>query len=377
MLARRMIIMLVAAVLVFGGVFGFIGFGHYMRDKFMHSMGIPPQTVSTIVAGSQDWQPNLEGIGSLRAVNGADLSAQVVGTVSAIHFESGADVKAGTLLVELASGDDVGKLQALKATAALAQITLERDQKQLKVQGVSQQTVDADQQNLKNAEAQVVEQLATVDYKNIKAPFDGRLGIRQVDVGQYVAPGTPMVTLQALDPIFVDFYLPQQAIAQLNVGQKVNAKIDAYPGRAFPGEISAINPKVDTATRNVQIRATLKNADHALVPGMYATVNIDTGALERRVTLPATAIAYNSYGSTVFLVDDKGKTDDGKPNLVSRQVFVTTGATRGDQVSIISGVKDGDTVVIAGQVKLRNGISVLVDNHIVPKFDANPVPVDK
>jgi len=372
-----MIIMLVAAVLVFGGVFGFIGFGHYMRDKFMHSMGIPPQTVSTIVAGSQDWQPNLEGIGSLRAVNGADLSAQVVGTVSAIHFESGADVKAGTLLVELASGDDVGKLQALKATAALAQITLERDQKQLKVQGVSQQTVDADQQNLKNAEAQVVEQLATVDYKNIKAPFDGRLGIRQVDVGQYVAPGTPMVTLQALDPIFVDFYLPQQAIAQLNVGQKVNAKIDAYPGRAFPGEISAINPKVDTATRNVQIRATLKNADHALVPGMYATVNIDTGALERRVTLPATAIAYNSYGSTVFLVDDKGKTDDGKPNLVSRQVFVTTGATRGDQVSIISGVKDGDTVVIAGQVKLRNGISVLVDNHIVPKFDANPVPVDK
>jgi membrane fusion protein (multidrug efflux system) len=203
------------------------------------------------------------------------------------------------------------------------------------------------------------------------------LGIRQVDVGQYVAPGTPMVTLQALDPIFVDFYLPQQAIAQLNVGQKVNAKIDAYPGRAFPGEISAINPKVDTATRNVQIRATLKNADHALVPGMYATVNIDTGALERRVTLPATAIAYNSYGSTVFLVDDKGKTDDGKPNLVSRQVFVTTGATRGDQVSIISGVKDGDTVVIAGQVKLRNGISVLVDNHIVPKFDANPVPVDK
>lgn len=377
MLARRMIIMLVAAVLVFGGVFGFIGFGHYMRDKFMHSMGIPPQTVSTIVAGSQDWQPNLEGIGSLRAVNGADLSAQVVGTVSAIHFESGADVKAGTLLVELASGDDVGKLQALKATAALAQITLERDQKQLKVQGVSQQTVDADQQNLKNAEAQVVEQLATVDYKNIKAPFDGRLGIRQVDVGQYVAPGTPMVTLQALDPIFVDFYLPQQAIAQLNVGQKVNAKIDAYPGRAFPGEISAINPKVDTATRNVQICATLKNADHALVPGMYATVNIDTGALERRVTLPATAIAYNSYGSTVFLVDDKGKTDDGKPNLVSRQVFVTTGATRGDQVSIISGVKDGDTVVIAGQVKLRNGISVLVDNHIVPKFDANPVPVDK
>ena len=377
MLARRMIIMLFAAALVFGGVFGFIAFGHYMRDKFMHSMGFPPQTVSTVVASTQDWQPQLQGVGSLRAVNGADLSAQVVGTVSAIHFESGADVKAGTLLVELASADDVGKLQALKATAALAQITLDRDQRQLKVQGVSQQTVDADQQNLKNAQAQVVQQQATVDYKNIKAPFDGRLGIRLVDVGQYVAQGTPMVTLQALDPIYVDFFLPQQAIAQLKVGQKVNAKIDAYPGRAFPGEIAAINPKIDSATRNVQIRATLKNGDHALVPGMYATVAIDVGAPEHNVTLPATAIAYNSYGSTVFLVDDKGKTDDGKPNLVARQVFVTTGATRGDQVSIMNGVKEGDTVVIAGQVKLRNGVSVLIDNKIVPKSDANPVPVDK
>ncbi len=377
MLARRMIIMLVAVALVFGGVFGFIAYGHYRRDKATHSMGYPPQTVATMVASTQDWQPQLEGVGSLRAVNGADLSAQVVGTVSAIHFESGADVKAGTLLVELASADDVGKLQALKATAALAQITLDRDQRQLKVQGVSQQTVDADQQNLKNAQAQVVQQQATVDYKNIKAPFDGRLGIRQVDVGQYVAQGTPMVTLQALDPIYVDFYLPQQAIAQLKVGQKVNAKIDAYPGRAFTGEISAINPKVDAATRNVQIRATLKNDDHALVPGMYATVDIDVGAPQHNVTLPATAITYNSYGNAVFLVDDKGKTADGKPNLVARQVFVTTGATRGDQVSIKNGVKEGDTVVIAGQVKLRNGVSVLIDNSIVPKFDANPAPVDK
>jgi membrane fusion protein (multidrug efflux system) len=377
MLARRMIIMLVVVALVFGGIFGFIAFGHYMRDKFMHSMGFPPQTVATMVAGSQDWQPQLEGVGSLRAVNGADLSAQVVGTVSAIHFESGADVKAGTLLVELTSADDVGKLQALKATAALAQITLDRDQRQFKVQGVAQQTVDTDLQNLKNAQAQVVEQQAIVDYKNIKAPFDGRLGIRQVDLGQYVSQGATMVTLQALDPIYVDFNLPQQSIAQIKVGQMVNAKIDAYPGRAFPGEISAINPKVDDATRNVQIRATLKNADHALLPGMYAKVDIDVGAPEHHVTLPATAIAYNSYGSTVFIIDDKGKTADGHPNLVARQEFVTTGATRGDQVSILSGVKDGDTIVVAGQIKLRSGVSVIVDNKILPKFDANPVPVDQ
>jgi membrane fusion protein (multidrug efflux system) len=377
MLARRMIIMLITVAVVFGGVIGIIAYGHYKRDQSMHSMGFPPQSISTMVAGSQDWQPQMEGVGSLRAINGADLGAQVVGTVSALHFESGADVKAGTLLVELESADDVGKLQSLKAAAALAQITLDRDQKQLKVQGVSQQTIDADQQNLKSAQAQVVQQQAIVDYKNIKAPFDGRLGIRQVDIGQYLAPGTVMVTIQALDPIFVDFFLPQQAIAQLKVGQTINAKVDTYPGRNFPGQISAINPKIDAATRNVQIRATLKNANHTLLPGMYATADIATSAPEHHVTLLATAISYNSYGSTVFLVDDQGKDADGHPKLVVRQVFVKTGATRGDQVAILDGVKDGDTVVVAGQIKLRNGVSVVVDNHLMPKFDANPAPVDQ
>ncbi len=377
MLARRMIIMLVAVALVFGGVIGFIAFGHYMRDKYIASMGYPPQSVSTVVAGTQDWQPQLEGVGSLRAVNGADLSSQVVGTVSALHFESGADVKAGTLLVELQSADDVGKLQSLKAAAALAQITLDRDQKQIKVQGVSQQQVDSDQQNLKNAQALVAQQQAIVDYKNIRAPFDGRLGIRQVDIGQYLAAGTTMVTIQSLDPIFVDFFLPQQAISQLKVGQKVSAKVDAFPGRAFPGEISAINPKVDTNTRNVQIRATLRNGDRTLLPGMYATVDIDISAPEQHVTVPATAITYNSYGNTVFLVDDQGKDDDGKPKLTVRQVFVKTGATRGDQVAILDGVKNGDTVVVAGQMKLRNGVSVVVDNKLLPKFDANPHPANQ
>ena len=377
MLARRMIIMLVAVALVFGGIFGFIAFGHYMRDKFMHSMGQPPQSVATMVAGSQDWQPRLSGVGSLRAVNGADLSSQVAGTVSAIHFESGAEVKAGTLLIELSSADDVAKLQSFKAAAALAQITLDRDQRQLKAQGVAQQTVDTDQQNLKSAEAQVAQQQAIVDYKNIKAPFDGRLGIRLVDIGQYVGAGVPLVTLQALDPIFVDFYLPQQALAQLKIGQKVTADIDTYPGRPFAGEISAINPKVDSATRNVQIRATLKNADHALLPGMYAAVDIDVGAPEHHVTLPQTAITYNSYGSTVFLIDDQGKDEKGQPKLVARQVFVTAGATRGDQVSILKGVKDGDTVVVAGGLKLRTGTVVVVDNKAMPKNDPAPVPVDQ
>jgi membrane fusion protein (multidrug efflux system) len=376
-MAKRMIVMLIAVAVVFGGVFGFITFRNHMIAKFMSSMGVPPQTVATSVAAVEDWQPSLQGIGNVRAVNGADLSSQVAGIVSALHFESGADVKEGTLLVELESGDEVAKLQSLKAVAALAQITLDRDERQLKVQGVSQQVVDSDRENLKNAQAQVAQQQALVDYKFIKAPFDGRLGIRQVDLGQYLAAGATMVTLQALDPIFVDFTLPQQNLDRLKVGQKVTALVDTYPGRAFPGEISAINPKIDQATRNVQIRAKVSNADHALLPGMYATVRIDIGAPERHVTLPQTAVAYDSYGSSVYVVDDKGKDADGHPKLTARSVLVTTGETRGDQVAVLDGVKEGETVVVAGQNKLRNGMPIIVDNTVKPKIDANPKPVDQ
>ncbi len=373
----RMVIMLLAVALVFGGVFGFVAFRNHMISKFLASRGFPPQTVSTAVAAADDWQPQLSGVGSLRAINGADLSSQVAGTVSALHFDSGADVKAGTLLVELAAADDVAKLQALKATAALDQITLDRDMKQLKVQGVSQQTIDQDEQTLKNALAQVAQQQATVDYKMVRAPFDGRLGIRQVDLGQFLAAGTAMVTLQALDPIFVDFYLPQQALDQIKVGQAVSASIDTFPGRVFPGEVSAINAKVDSDTRNVQIRATLKNPDKALLPGMYATVQVAAGGRQTLVTLPQTAIVYNSFGSNVFIVDDKGKDENNQPKLIVREVFVKTGATRGDQVAVLDGVKAGDVVVVAGQVKLRNGVSVIVDNRVLPKSDPNPLPVDK
>jgi membrane fusion protein (multidrug efflux system) len=373
----RMILMLAAVAVVFGLVFGWVALRNHFIAQFMATRGLPAQSVSTTVAVTDDWQPRLEGVGSLRAVNGADLSAQVAGTVSAIHFESGADVKAGTLLVELAAADDVAKLQSLKATAALGQITLDRDQKQFKVQGVSQQTIDSDAQNLKNALALVAQQQATVDYKMIRAPFDGRLGIRQVDLGQYLAAGTTMVTLQSLDPIYIDFYLPQQSLSQIKVGQTVSAKVDTFAGRLFPGEITSINAKVDTDTRNIQIRATLQNPDKVLLPGMYGTVEIAAGERRRLVTLPQTAIVYNSFGSNVFVVDDQGKDEQGQPKKIVRSVFVATGATRGDQVSVLSGVKEGETVVVAGQVKLRNGMSVVVDNRMLPTNDPHPLPVDQ
>jgi membrane fusion protein (multidrug efflux system) len=374
---KRMLIMLLLTGLVLGGVYGFQLFKASMIQKVMASLANPPQTVSTTVASSKDWQSQLEAVGSVRAVNGANLSAQVSGIVSATHFESGADVEKGDLLLELASADDVAHLAALNAMAELAQITYDRDKALGKSNTVSKQVVDTDKGNLLNTQALAAQQQALVDYKSIKAPFSGRLGIRQVDLGQYLPAGTTIVTLQQLDPIYVDFFVPQQSLAQIKVGQTITAKVDTFPNRTFPGKISAINAQVDPVTRNVQMRATVQNKDHSLLPGMFATVDIDVAAPQEYVTLPQTAIAYNSYGNIVYLVDDKGTDANGQPQLVARQAFVTTGATRGDQVAVLSGVKEGDVVVTAGQIKLRNGVPVEIENAVQPANNPNPKPVDK
>jgi membrane fusion protein (multidrug efflux system) len=372
-----MIIMLVAVGVVFGAIFGFQTFKSAMIKKFMAGMSSPPQTVSATKVSSSEWQPQLEAVGSLRAVKGADLSLEVSGVVDSISFNSGDDVAEGAVLLKLRSDDDQAKLESLQATADLNQITLDRDQKQFKIQAVSQANLDTDVANLKNAKAQAAQQQAILDKKTLRAPFAGHLGIRAVDLGQFLSAGTTIVTLQALDPVFLDFFVPQQAVAQVRLGQKVAVKIDAYKDQTFAGEITAVNPRVDASSRNVQIRATLKNADRKLIPGMYATVDIATGAPQNYVTLPQTAITYNPYGDTVYIVDSKGADAAGKPTLIARQTFVTTGDTRGDQVAVLKGVKDGDTVVTAGQIKLHNGSSVLIDNSITPTADAAPVPIDR
>jgi len=374
---KRMVIMLVLVGVVFGGIFGFEAFKAKMIEKAMASLANPPQTVSTMTAALQDWQHTLEAVGSLRAVNGADLSLEVPGIVEEITFNSGDDVEAGQLLLRLRAEDDISRLQSLQASAELAQIVYERDQKQLKIQAVSQATLDADAANLKNAKAQVAEQQAIVDKKFVRAPFAGHLGIRQVDVGQYVGPGTAIVTLQALDPIYLDFFLPQQALEQIKVGQPVTVKVDTYAGETFRGEISAINPKVDVSTRNLQVRATLKNPDRRLLPGMYATVDIEVGQPERYVTLPQTAITFSAYGDTVYVVEDKGKGSNGQPQLFARQTFVTTGDTRGDQIAVLNGLKQGDTVVTTGQIKLHNGAPLAINNKVQPTNDPNPAPVEQ
>jgi membrane fusion protein (multidrug efflux system) len=373
---KRMILMLIAVAVVLGGVFAFQAFKATMIKHVMAGLVNPPQTVSTIKAGYQEWQSTLDAVGSLRAVNGADLSLQQPGIVSEIDIKSGDDVQAGQVLLRLRADDDIAKLHALQAVAQLAQITYARDQKQFRVQAVSQATLDSDSATVKNDLAQVAQQQAIVDQKILRAPFAGHIGIRSVDLGQYLAAGTAVVTLQALDPIYVDYFVPQQALDRIKVGQSLAVHVDTYPDHDFQGKIIAINPQVDTSSRNVQIRAALANTDHRLLPGMFATITVDLGQKQREITLPQTAITYNSYGSTVYVVVDKAAAPQGKPQLIAQQGFVTTGATRGDQVAVLKGVKAGDEVVTSGQIKLRNGSPVLINNSVQPTDDPDPKIID-
>ena len=375
-MTKRMIIMLLVVGTLFGGLFGFKAILGNVIKKNISAQGIPPQTVSTAKAQLTEWQGEFQAVGTLRAVRGADLAPEVSGLVTAIHFQSGQEVAEGAPLVQLNNESDVAKLQSLMAAVELAEANYDRDQKQLAIQAVSQAVVDADAATLKSAKAQVAEQRALVAKKLVRAPFAGRLGIRAVDVGQYVNAGTKLVTLQALDPVYVDFYAPQKSLGRIALGQKMVLKTDTFQGQQFPGELSSIDPKVDPATRNVQVRATVRNPKRSLLPGMFATVVIASGGPQRFLTLPQTAVSYNPFGDTVFVVEEsKGK--DEKIGLVAQQRFVTTGEARGDQVAILSGIKEGDTVVTAGQIKLRSGFPVIVNNSIQPTNEPAPKPKDQ
>jgi membrane fusion protein, multidrug efflux system len=365
-------IMLVIATVVLGGIFAWQSFIGAMMKKGMAAGATAPQTVSTIIAESARWQVRTQAVGSLRAVRGADLAAQAAGVVDQINIDSGTEVPAGTILLKLKPNDDPAKLAQLEAQAALAEQTYKRDREQFAAQAVSQATLDTDVATLKSARAQVAAQQALIEEKFVRAPFAGRLGIRLVDVGQYLAAGTTVVTLQELDPILIDFYVPQQVLAHLKVGQAVSATVDTYPDASFRGAVTSINSKVDSASRNVQVRASFRNADRRLIPGMYATVQIEGAEATEQLTVPQTAITYNAYGNTVFVVEQSGKDDKGRPKSVAKQRFVQLGATRGDQVAVVSGIKPGDVVVTAGQIKLRSGSSVVVNNAILPANEINP-----
>ena len=381
--------------------------------KMMAGFGPPPPSVvSTTKVTSENWQPELKAVGSLRAVRGADLSLDIAGLVTEVNVKSGDDVKEGQVLLQLRSTEDEAQLRQLEAAASLAEVTFNRAKQQLAVQAVSKADYDAASADLKGKQAAVAQQRVNVARKQLRAPFAGRAGIVTVNPGTYLASGTVIVTVQQTDPVFADFFMPQKNLSQLKVGQKVALSLDAYPGKSFEGTLSAISSKVDDQTRNVQIEATVPNSDHVLVPGMFANVAVQVGEEKKYLTLPQTAVVYNPYGETVYVVRKKSdfdkaqaesqksaaasaqkaeakpdaKKDDKKaapakdekkedPNqLVVEQAFVTTGGTRGDQVAITKGLDEGTEVVTSGQIKLKNGAPIKIDNSVQPANNPNPTP---
>ena len=374
-LGRRMTIMLCGVFLLLGLIFGFNQLKTFMIKHFIAGMGLPPATVSTMVVETAAWQPKLSSVGNVRAFRGVDLSTEIGGLVQTVPIKSGMDVKEGDLLIKLNDASDVAQLNSLKALADLAKVINERDRQQLAIQAISKNVFDTSKADAKSKQAQVEQQTALVAKKNLKAPFSGRVGIVMINPGQFVNPGDKLLTLQTLDPIFVDFNLPQSNAEQIQVGQEIVVTTDAFKDASFTGKITAVSPKVDTNTRNIQIEAQLANPDKKILPGMFANVNIKLGDEVKMLTLPQTAVTYNPYGSTVFIAKPTGKKDkQGKPALEAQQVFVTTGPTRGDQVAILKGVEEGATVVTSGQLKLKNGTPLIVNNKVLPSNSPNPQP---
>jgi membrane fusion protein (multidrug efflux system) len=300
-----------------------------------------------------------------------------------VGFHSGDRVKAGQVLLEMVDDAEKAQLAVLEASAALARITMERDRAQYDAKAVSKAQLDADTADLQSKEAQVAQQKALLAKKSLQAPFDGRLGITTVNPGQYLNAGDKVVTLQQIAPILVDFNVPQQQAGQLVVGGKVSLQTDAWPGKAFPGAITAVSPLVDASTRNVAVEAKLENPKEILLPGMFGKVHWAYGERQQLLTLPQTAITYNPYGATVFILKPAPKQAGGaaqagpKAEWVAEQVFVTTGPTRGDQVAILSGLQEGATVVSSGQIKLKTGTPVIVNNTLLPPNEPSPSPQEK
>lgn len=336
----------------------------------------PPVVVTALTASMADWQPQISAFGSTKAVRGVDLTTEVGGLVSAVLFKPGQEVPAGAVLVKLNDDADVANLQSLQATADLAATTLARDRAQLAVKAVSQAQVDSDEADLRSKRAQVAQQAALVAKKTIRAPFAGRVGLTTVNPGQYLNPGDKIASLETVSPIYVDFPVSQDQLPALAIGQEVTVTTQSLPGEALPGTLTAIDSKVDQTTRVVTAEATIVNPGKRLLPGMYVSAAVTSGAPQRYITIPQTAVTFNPYGSTVFTAV-KGKDASGQEALIAQQNFVKTGSTRGDQIAVLSGLKAGDLVITSGQLKLKNGSPVKVDNHVSPSDAPAPEPQEQ
>ncbi len=339
------------------------------------SFAPPPESVSSAKVQAAEWQSSRAAIGTLVAVRAVTVGAELPGTVREVDFESGAAVKRGQVLIRLDTSTEQAQLEASEAEATLARINLDRARSLRQAGSNTPADLDAAEARAKQAEATVASLQATIAKKTIRAPFDGRVAIRQVELGQVVSPGTTIASLQSVHPIHADFWLPQQALADLRPGQRARLRTDIFPGASWEGQVTTVNPEVDVATRNVRVRATFANPDGRLRPGMF--VNVEVLSPEKRpvLVIPATAVIYAPYGDSVFALEEQ-KDAAGKATLVARQRFVRLGERRGDLVAVVSGLSAGETVVGSGAFKLRNGAAVVVHDDLAPQAELAPKPVD-
>lgn len=370
---HRMAKMIIFLVILFGGIFGY----KFIKGILTPHPAMPPVSVSSAVVKTQEWHSKIRSVGTLRAIHGVDITTELAGMVKKIHLTPGDQVKADDILIELNADAEIAQRDSLRALVDLAEITYKRDKAQFAVEAISKATLDFDKADLANKKAQLAQQEATLSKKIIRAPFEGILGILSVNLGQYLNTGDKIITLQSLDPIYVDFSLPQQALSSVKVGQKVTLKIDTYANAIFQGTITSLDPKIDTATRNIQIEATIANPDSKLYPGMFGEVEIYTGTSQNALIIPKMAISFNPFGEIVYIIQEKEKDKAGKPILSVKQSFVTVGESRGDQTVIQKGLKEGDQIVTAGQMKLKNGTVVKINNTVSPTADAAPTNNDE
>lgn len=339
-------------------------------------MVMPPTTVSSATVKEEDWAPALSAVGSISAVQGAVVSAELGGVVSQIAFENGSTAKKGDLLVQLDASAEEALLRSAEAEAELARQDLERTRGLASEKVLSKAELDAAQSKFNRLNAVVDQMRSNIRKKTIIAPFDGQLGIRQVNVGQMINAGQQVVPLTSLDPVFADFALPQQYLGELTPGLEVHVTTDALPGRVFNGKLTAINSMVDSSTRNITLQATLENPDHVLRPGMFAKAEVTLPEKHKTLVVPGSAISYAPFGDSVFVIDKKKDEKTGKESQVIRQQFVRVGEARGDFVAITQGLKAGEVVVSTGVFKLRNGMTVTINNDLAPQPQLNPNPVD-
>jgi membrane fusion protein (multidrug efflux system) len=371
---KRIIITIVGLLVVVGILGGIKGLQIERMIAQGKQFSPPPEPVTTAVARKEPWESLLTSVGSLEAVQGVIVTAELPGKVERIGFEPGTKVKAGELLLQQDISAETAQLRAAEATLTLANIELDRKRKLLSQKTISRSEYDNAEAQFKQAEAQADNIRAAIKKKTIRAPFSGRLGIRLVNMGQVLKEGEAIVSLQAIDPIFVNFSLPQQQLAQVKTGLVVQVTTDAWPGQVVDGKITAINPQVDAATRNIQMQATVANPEEHLRPGMFVNVAVVLPVRQDVLAIPATAVLYAPYSDSVFVVEEKKEEKNGPSGKIVRQQFVRLGEKRGDFVAITSGLEQGQTVVTTGVFKLRNGQSVVVNNAVTPEFKLNPEP---